>query len=100
MPFSQAQRVASSLVSATHLHNVFIARNIEDYLALAAAMIRGPRTLIALRSSLQDSRDRLPAFDVELLVSGLEKGYKMLWEVRASASERTFSVVTSELNER
>ncbi len=68
---TMASRLAGSLMHAARLPE-FVARDLEDYVAIAVRMARQPAELAALKQRLREARTSAPVFDVPARVKAFE----------------------------
>mmetsp|Transcript_29497 Transcript_29497/g.67685 ORF Transcript_29497/g.67685 Transcript_29497/m.67685 type:complete len:107 (+) Transcript_29497:1-321(+) len=75
-----AQRVASGMVKAAGLPWM-VARNLDDYRALALALMKRPKKLAAITATLREGREAAPLFDTALLTNDYQRALLMSWDV-------------------
>ena len=73
-------RVAASLVNAAGLPEL-VTRSLEEYEALAAALVREPDRLRSIRDKLARNRRSQPLFDVARFTRHLEAAYGEMWRI-------------------
>jgi predicted O-linked N-acetylglucosamine transferase (SPINDLY family) len=74
-----ASRVAGSLLNAVGMPEL-VTHRLEDYEALALALVRDPGRLAALRTRLAANRLTHPLFDSARFTRDLEHAYALMWE--------------------
>ena len=74
-----ASRVAGSLLHAVGLPEL-VTHSLNEYAALAAALVADPPRLRALRARLARQRLAAPLFDVAAYTRGLEALYAQMWQ--------------------
>ncbi|HEY2035373.1 MAG TPA: tetratricopeptide repeat protein [Steroidobacteraceae bacterium] len=87
-----ASRVAGSLLRAVRLPEL-ISASLEDYEALALALVRQPQRLIWLRERLTRDREALPLFDTSTFCRHLEGAYRHMWRLRQEGRGRESFIV-------
>ncbi|HVV26624.1 MAG TPA: tetratricopeptide repeat protein [Rhizomicrobium sp.] len=75
-------RVAGSILNAAGLSDL-IARDLEEYEALAFALARDPARLAAIRARIAETRSNMPLFDTERFTRNLETAYTAMLAERA-----------------
>ena len=85
-------RVAASLLTAVGLPEL-IARNLEDYAALALALAQDKARLSEIRARLMTQRHTAPLFDSARYARGLESAFETMVETaRSGGPPRAFAV--------
>ena len=74
-----AGRVAASMLRAVTLPEL-VARNLEEYEAMARRLAADPQLLQAIRGKLTDGLRISPLFDVDRYRRHIETAYAMMWE--------------------
>ena len=74
-----ASRVGASLLNAIGLPELVV-NSLEDYEALALALVAEPARLTALRQRLAENRLSAPLFDTPRFTRHLEAAYEALFE--------------------
>jgi protein O-GlcNAc transferase len=87
-----AGRVAGSLLKAANLPEL-ITYSLEEYEALALQLAQNPGRLSAIRQKLEQTRLRVPLFDIEKFTRNIEKSYQTMWDIyQAGDSPKAFTV--------
>jgi tetratricopeptide (TPR) repeat protein len=73
-------RVGASLPKAAGLPEL-ITSSLEDYEALALALVRDPARLASYRQRLTENRDRCALFDTDRYRRGIEAAFVHMWEI-------------------
>jgi predicted O-linked N-acetylglucosamine transferase (SPINDLY family) len=85
-------RVAESLLNAIGLPEL-VAKDQQDYEALAVRLARDPQALSVLSQKLETNRLAMPLFDTARFARGVEAAYQTMWEMsRAGETPRSFTV--------
>jgi predicted O-linked N-acetylglucosamine transferase (SPINDLY family) len=94
-----AGRVAGSLLTAVGMPEL-ITTSLEQYERTALALARDPQRLVALRQTLQKSRDASALFDLPKLTANIEAAYGRMWQTWLSGERpAAFSIETAESNQ-
>ncbi len=87
-----ATRVAASLLTAAGLPEL-IAKNLEEYEAMAVRLAEAPDQLAELRRKLESERMTCALFDTKRFVKNLEAGYRQMHErAQRGAPPQSFDV--------
>ena len=87
-----AGRVAASLLEAAGLKEL-VAKNLEDYEALALRLARDPSLLSEVRERLKQNHHSHPLFDTDRYRRHIEAAYIKMWEIwQRGEPPRTFAV--------
>ena len=94
-----AGRVAGSLLTAVGIAEL-VTESLEQYEQTALALARDPQRLIALRQTLQKSRDTSALFGLPKLTANIEAAYARMWQTWLSGERpAAFSIEAAEGNQ-